>query len=535
MAHAASFRDRPLTEADHVVAAARARSLGIEKLPRFLLRGTYWNAPVVGMQKLPERSLENLWRMRGKEINSSERHGFNMTIAWEGARLVVRTDRAFLDDTDGSPYTSCRYWDGREGWWGNLSEDSRTIGRYRLIDKLISSTTWMPFVYIRTLSNRLAWPGEVLGLEHEPAHPSLTRYQRVGTETLDGEQCDVFDGPARYERIWIEKSTGRIKAVYRRSLHREHPQYYTDLVREVAGRVFEDHQQYAAWVKQQPKELRAILSAYWGEVHWPLSEPSHLLLFSDYRQVGPGVEWPMRCERLQMNYAGRRAQDGFNYTRCVTVFDEATTGASLDPLVAVTLPRQGDKIWDHRFDVSVDYEWKEDLTEAEVQALVDEKRRKLLESQALIAERQRPLNEMVGKPAPPLPESGWLVDSESPIAKRLGGRPYLLHFWATWCGPCKSELPLVQSLHESGSTVIGVHPGGGGPEQAEEIQAFVREQGLQYPQLLAPKDDQNVAGYPVGMYPYSAIVDAEGRVAAHGFLKPELLRTLRRLEKKKQP
>jgi hypothetical protein len=252
---ATALRNRPRTEADHVVAAARARSLGLDKLPRFQLRGTYWNAPVVDMQKLPERSLENLWKMRARQVDTSKRYGSKTAIAWEGARLVLRTDRAFLDDTGSPPYTSCRYWDGTEGWWGNLSDDSRTIGRYRSIGELMKGPGWIYFPNFRALSNRLAWPGEVLAFEHEPVHPSLARYERVGDETIDGQPCDVFDGPARYERVWIEKSTGRLKAVYRRSLHRVHPDYYSDLVREVAGRTFEGGPSYAAWLKQQPKEL----------------------------------------------------------------------------------------------------------------------------------------------------------------------------------------------------------------------------------------------------------------------------------------
>ena len=79
------------------MAAARARSLGLSNLPRFLLRGTYWNAPVVDMQKLPERSLENLWKMRDRLFGPSNRYGWKTALAWERARLVHRTDRAFLD------------------------------------------------------------------------------------------------------------------------------------------------------------------------------------------------------------------------------------------------------------------------------------------------------------------------------------------------------------------------------------------------------------------------------------------------------
>ena len=54
-----SFRNRPRTSADRIVATARAKSLDLKKLPRFLLQATYWNAPVVDMQKLPGRSPDN--------------------------------------------------------------------------------------------------------------------------------------------------------------------------------------------------------------------------------------------------------------------------------------------------------------------------------------------------------------------------------------------------------------------------------------------------------------------------------------------
>jgi thiol-disulfide isomerase/thioredoxin len=127
---------------------------------------------------------------------------------------------------------------------------------------------------------------------------------------------------------------------------------------------------------------------------------------------------------------------------------------------------------------------------------------------------------MVGKPAPALPKSGW-IGLPPPD---LTGKPYLLHFWATWCGPCKNDLPRLKALAERGATIRGMHPS---ETSREEVEEFLREQQRGYPTFLAAdKNDDptrpKIGGYTAGVFPYCILVNTQGRVAGHGALSEVL-------------
>ena len=73
------------------------------------------------------------------------------------------------------------------------------------------------------------------------------------------------------------------------------------------------------------------------------------------------------------------------------------------------------------------------------------------------------------------------------------GKVIFLNFWATWCGPCRNEMPEIQKLYEEYAAqgenaevaVIGVAgPGMGGEGSREEITAFMEENGYTYPVLM---------------------------------------------------
>lgn len=81
------------------------------------------------------------------------------------------------------------------------------------------------------------------------------------------------------------------------------------------------------------------------------------------------------------------------------------------------------------------------------------------------------------------------------------------------------------SVAAEGATVIGIHPA---ETPAEEVAKVIEDHKLGYPTLLAAKHapdhfDQRIAGYPVWAFPYCVLVDAQGRVAAHGVLDDPLL------------
>lgn len=93
----------------------------------------------------------------------------------------------------------------------------------------------------------------------------------------------------------------------------------------------------------------------------------------------------------------------------------------------------------------------------------------------------------------------------------LKGQVVLINFWATWCGPCEAEMPLLEDRYttykDSGFTVLAVNV----DEDVEVIQPFVDEYALTFPILLDPgsvvHDLYRVRGYPTSLF-----VDREGNI-----------------------
>ena len=92
----------------------------------------------------------------------------------------------------------------------------------------------------------------------------------------------------------------------------------------------------------------------------------------------------------------------------------------------------------------------------------------------------------------------------------LRGRPVIINFWATWCGPCRLEMPVFQNYskrHAEDLVVLGVNF----DEPETEVQAFVEELGLTFPILLDP-GGKVVELYQVRGFPTTLFVDADGHV-----------------------
>ncbi|MEM7133530.1 MAG: TlpA disulfide reductase family protein [Chloroflexota bacterium] len=92
----------------------------------------------------------------------------------------------------------------------------------------------------------------------------------------------------------------------------------------------------------------------------------------------------------------------------------------------------------------------------------------------------------------------------------LRGRYVLVNFWATWCIPCRKEMPYLQQIsdkYDGQLVVLGVNM----REKAERVQPFIDEMGLTIPILLNPPNEllleHNVRGLPI-----SYIVDPEGAI-----------------------
>jgi peroxiredoxin len=91
------------------------------------------------------------------------------------------------------------------------------------------------------------------------------------------------------------------------------------------------------------------------------------------------------------------------------------------------------------------------------------------------------------------------------------GKVVLINFWATWCQPCRTEMPDLQKVYESwrgrGLEVLAVNIA----ETPVAVQAFKKELGLTFPILLDSQKEVTKL-YKVGPIPTSFFVDESGKI-----------------------
>ena len=93
---------------------------------------------------------------------------------------------------------------------------------------------------------------------------------------------------------------------------------------------------------------------------------------------------------------------------------------------------------------------------------------------------------------------------------RLKGRAVILNFWATWCPPCKEELPSLQTLHELGGgdpLVLGINV----RETATAVRRYLSATGIGFPVLLDPQGEL-AKRWGVTAFPTTLLIGADGQV-----------------------
>ncbi|WP_146151804.1 TlpA family protein disulfide reductase [Ahniella affigens] len=125
---------------------------------------------------------------------------------------------------------------------------------------------------------------------------------------------------------------------------------------------------------------------------------------------------------------------------------------------------------------------------------------------------------LVGRVAPDLKLTDLHGNTVSLTSFR--GKTVLVNFWATWCPPCVEELPLLDALSDD-MAVVGI-----AVDLPEAVPPFLAAHPVRYPIWLADQDQSNPAlafGNQSGALPYSALLDAEGRIVRVklGQLHPE--------------
>ncbi len=96
----------------------------------------------------------------------------------------------------------------------------------------------------------------------------------------------------------------------------------------------------------------------------------------------------------------------------------------------------------------------------------------------------------------------------------LRGKVVLVNFWATWCPPCKAEMPDLNALQQEYGrahdlVVLGINAG---DDSQAAVKAFAQQYQLSFPLLLDPDDRVSDAQYAVRALPTSLIIDRTGKI-----------------------
>ncbi len=138
----------------------------------------------------------------------------------------------------------------------------------------------------------------------------------------------------------------------------------------------------------------------------------------------------------------------------------------------------------------------------------------------------------------PIPAPGFELEDQFGNVHRLEdykGKTVFLNFWATWCPPCKAEMPDIQKLYEESAAegdealiVLGVAgPNMGNEKSREGIAAFLEENGYTYP-VLMDMDGGLFEEYGIYSFPTTFMIDKEGNVFgyASGMLSYDMMKDI---------
>ena len=91
----------------------------------------------------------------------------------------------------------------------------------------------------------------------------------------------------------------------------------------------------------------------------------------------------------------------------------------------------------------------------------------------------------------------------------------LLSFWATYCEPCKTEMPILQKLYDKykkdGFVVVSIALDG--PETQSGVSPYIRSQGYTFPVVIDEDTSIAQAYNPKSSAPYTVFIDRTGRIA----------------------
>jgi len=106
------------------------------------------------------------------------------------------------------------------------------------------------------------------------------------------------------------------------------------------------------------------------------------------------------------------------------------------------------------------------------------------------------------------------LDGKEFSLQALRGKVVLLDFWATWCGPCRKDMPALERIYgefgDRGLVMLGMNVG----EDREAVSKFLAANKLSYPIVLAGQMEM-LESYSVTAFPTVVLIDREGKIALY--------------------
>jgi thiol-disulfide isomerase/thioredoxin len=282
---------------------------------------------------------------------------------------------------------------------------------------------------------------------------------------------------------------------------------------------------FVKWIETLKKDRGDRLIVRVMEKCHPTDHPKLEGWFLDYKEVQPGRWFPMTQGFAQ--YKGTHPKPITQYRselKAVAVkVDTALPGA----LFAPPPPKDGAAVYDSTTDPPLSYKYKKDRTKAEWEALRARARKLQAEERKARARRE----ELVGRPALPLPKAGWL-NGKARFWADLTGKPVLLFFWAEWCARCRGYLSVLRQGDGALVQVIGVHTPG---SNRADVEKALEEEKANAPVCIDTVEGKGTSsagtlftGYRLSGLPSAVLVDADGKVVALGD-PVEVMQRLRKL------
>lgn len=457
----------------------------------------------------PPSTLEVRWTLaRVKARQRDPSRGREFSSSWDGQTMIVH-DRSSRE---------------AEPSFG-LYDESR---RHLLISRRLN--LWSHGGLYTRGSNAWWSPGDPEQFR-KANHLSPDTFRLLGETSVDGHPCHVLESRAGMTRLHVDRADFRLRTIIQYILPNGLPaDRHLEAMRSIADVEMPSTRHWRPWTETLSPERRLEVSRKLSEKMFAHARIRAIIRPRRHVEVVPGGWLPLAYTRTSSypDWDGIQNEGRHEYrvSRLEAEVTNWKVGESIPETDLVVQIPEGGKVFDWRFDPPFDYPYRADRTEEEIRALAEVARLEREKQRAPLEKLRARIEERVGQDAPEFPGKGWVSGSPLTLAK-LRGKAVILHFWATWCGPCHDDIRFLNTLGQSADSdplVIGVHDA-----QADRklVLEDIEKRGIRYPILIDSKgpgqDDTSLrAWYRIFGLPHAILIDPRGRVAAQGSLSKML-------------